>query len=809
MSLLLLLLFLPMAAVQTTPRNITTGSSLTPLGQTTPLVVSPSGDFAVGFRPLDSDNSLFLLAVWFTKVTNQTVVWAANGNHPVEAGSNLRLRADGRLVLTDSGGAEVWSATPDATDITHAAMLDNGNFVLARAGSAGYAWESFNEPMDTILPSQTLSFGRRLTSRLTESDYSDGRFQLRMEDNGNLVFYQAPPSCPIDAGCTLYDAYWDAGTVGNGQQLVVGSAGDVSVALKNGSSVTITPKKSNYPPREFYHRATLDPDGVLRHYVYARNETGGAWTVAASLPSDICVRRRYFVGSGVCGYNSYCSQIGAMQKTNCDCPPQYSFVDPARKYKGCKPDFAPQSCDADGGGGATAREFRIERMPRIDWPSTDYQHLKPVSEEQCGNACLSDCYCTVAIHRVDDCWMKRLPLLNGRYDVKDINGYALLKVARDPNSNKNNRTISAPKTTIKPPFTRRSGGRTWLLLLLGSGNCLLLAVVFFLTFCVYHKKTWGIGSSKLDINLRPFTYKELHEATQGFKEELGKGAFGTVYKGLIESDSTSTPIAVKRLQELDDAGAETEFENEVRIIAQIHHKNLVRLLGYCNEGPLRLLVYEYMCNGSLFGLLLGSTKPDWDTRVELAFGVSRGLLYLHEDCSTQIIHCDIKPQNVLIDDNFTARISDFGLSKLLRAGQSRTLTDIRGTRGYVAPEWFKHMSITSKVDVYSFGVLLLEIICCRRSVEAEAGESKAVLAYWAYDCLRAGRLEALVEDEAGPLADMRRLERLVMVALWCIQDEPSLRPTMKKVTQMLEGAVEVAVPPDPSSYTSSTVEVYL
>ncbi|MQL96316.1 hypothetical protein Taro_028990 [Colocasia esculenta] len=427
MSLLLLLL-IPPFAVALTPGNITRGSSLTPLGDATSWV-SPSGDFAIGFRRLETDGSLFLLAVWFTKPPNQAVVWAANRNQPVQAGSRLELRADGSLVLTDHAGAEVWSPSTGGGNVSHALILDSGNFVLESAGSPDYAWESFSEPMDTILPSQVLPHGRQLTSRLMESDYSDGRFLLRVQEDGNLVFYTYDgPSCPKGVQCVPNNPYWASDTVGDGQQLVFSSDSDVSFFMANGSSVNLTSAKSIYSPKEFYQRATLDPDGVLRHYVYPRNGNDGYWTVAASLPSDICVSLLTFVGSGVCGYNSYCIPDGTTPTMNCECPPQYSFVDPARKSKGCKADFAPQSCDADEGGGVPVGEFRIERKPGIDWPYNDYEHLQPMSEEQCSSACLRDCFCAVAIHRRDECWKKRLPLSNGRYDTRDV-GTALLKVA--------------------------------------------------------------------------------------------------------------------------------------------------------------------------------------------------------------------------------------------------------------------------------------------------------------------------------------------------------------------------------------------
>ncbi|KAL0010026.1 hypothetical protein SO802_005134 [Lithocarpus litseifolius] len=171
------------------------------------------------------------------------------------------------------------------------------------------------------------------------------------------------------------------------------------------------------------------------------------------------------------------------------------------------------------------------------------------------------------------------------------------------------------------------------------------------------------------------------------------------------------------------------------MIVQTHHKNLVRLLGFCDEGLHRLLVYEFLSNGTLASLLLGDLKPSWNLRIQIVVGIARGLLYLHEECSTQIIHCDIKPQNILPNDYYSARISDFGLAKCLIMDQSKTLTNIRGTKGHVAPEWFRNLPITAKVEVYSFGVMLQEIICGRINVDMEStGEEKAILTDWAYDC---------------------------------------------------------------------------
>lgn len=306
-----------------------------------------------------------------------------------------------------------------------------------------------------------------------------------------------------------------------------------------------------------------------------------------------------------------------------------------------------------------------------------------------------------------------------------------------------------------------------------------------------------------EMNLQDFTYKELEVITGGFKEELGEGAFGKVYKGVLTTENEK-PVAVKKLYKAVNEG-EQEFKAEISAIGRTNHKNLVQLLGFCNEGEHRLLVYEYMSNGSLADFLFRkSRRPNWYKRMQIAFGTARGLFYLHEECKSQIIHCDIKPQNILLDDTFNARISDFGLAKLLKTDQTQTTTAIRGTKGYVAPEWFKNLPITAKVDVYSFGILLLELVCCRKNFEVDAREEcQMILADWAYDCFRERKLDVLVENDEEAMDDIKRVEKFVMIAIWCIQEDPSLRPAMKKVTQMIEGAVDVSIPPDPASFISS------
>ena len=270
-------------------------------------------------------------------------------------------------------------------------------------------------------------------------------------------------------------------------------------------------------------------------------------------------------------------------------------------------------------------------------------------------ACVLSPFMMIMLISVGRSWKKQDPLANGRQNPNSTS-IALIKVARSNGSTKKDQSLVV-----------------LLAILLGiSGflNILFFLASFVTIFYFYHKKLnspWNTNST-LGTNVRSYTYKELEEATRGFKQTVGKGAFGTVYKGVLQSNSKRF-VAIKKLGKVDEEG-EKEFKTEVSVISQTHHKNLVRLLGYCDEGQHRLLVYEYMSNGFLANFLFGISRPHWNQRVQIAFGIARGLMYLHEDYSTQIIHRDIKPQNILLDEYFTPRIADFGLAKLLLAEQT-------------------------------------------------------------------------------------------------------------------------------------------
>ncbi|XP_021728894.1 G-type lectin S-receptor-like serine/threonine-protein kinase LECRK3 [Chenopodium quinoa] len=806
---LILLQSTPSPVTAQNSSNISVGRSLTAINGSSWL--SPLGDFAFGFHQLPNKANLFLFAIWYAKIPDP-IVWHANDGNPVPQGSSVKITADTGLVLTDPQGNNLWNTSNelrvDGGRVSYGFMNDTGNFALKGSSNSIPVWQSFDHPTDTLLPGQSLDIDGMINSRLSETNYTMGRFQYHLTTDGNMEL----STRDISTGYT-YSGYYisDAANPGQTQRYVYNESGYMYILRKNGSMYNMLP--DGYTPTEDQHqRLVLSSDGILIWYSSSKISISDGWSRFQVAPENICkelaVRAAQNLGVGVCGSNSMCI-LGDNNKHTCTCPQGYSLTDPNVQYDGCKPDFNLVDCE-DYAERTMKGEYSIVQILNTDFNFNDYERVDSRNEDDCKNSCLKDCFCAGASFELSGkdvgCWKKKAPLLNGVTDGF-IGRNFWLKVR---NVNKSNDPLN-PNVTF-PPMTRKSKMTTPTKVLLGgsvSVNLLLLLAIGFGVFFIYHKNQLKESNESQRKTLSEynhvhyFNYQELNEATNGFKEELGRGAFGVVYKGMVNGGGPSICVAVKKLDRIS-ADTDKEFKTEVNVIGQTHHKNLVQLVGFCKEGDQRLLVYEYMSNGSLADYLFGDTRPSWIDRVQIAQGTVTGLLYLHEECSTQIIHCDIKPQNILLDEYHIARISDFGLAKLLVLNQTHTNTGIRGTKGYVAPEWFRNKPITVKVDVYSFGVLLLEIICCQKSVRI-VEENAEILTDWTFDCYRSDKLDQLVNDDMEALKDMIRLKRFVMVALWCIQEDPSLRPTMRTVTQMLAGLAEV--PNNPPCSTSFSVTI--
>ncbi|GLT31698.1 hypothetical protein SLA2020_064170 [Shorea laevis] len=285
-----------------------------------------------------------------------------------------------------------------------------------------------------------------------------------------------------------------------------------------------------------------------------------------------------------------------------------------------------------------------------------------------------------------------------------------------------------------------------------------------------------------------FSYEELRIATNNFSNKLGEGGFGCVFKGTLPS---GVQIAVKCL---DGFGpAKKSFIAEVETIGSIHHFNLVRLVGFCAEKDRMLLVYEYMCNGSLDQWIFCRDKAlvlGWQRRRKIILDIAKGLAYLHEGCRQKIIHLDIKPQNILLDENFNARVSDFGLSKVVGKEQSQIVTIMRGKPGYMAPELLNSV-ITEKVDAYSFGIVVLEILCGRKNVDRSLPEEDTHLVSLFKRKVEDSQFLDLVDKCNEEMqSNAAEVVEMMKAAAWCLQGEYASRPSMSNVVKFLEGKMD-------------------
>ncbi|XP_073045994.1 serine/threonine-protein kinase-like protein ACR4 [Primulina eburnea] len=311
----------------------------------------------------------------------------------------------------------------------------------------------------------------------------------------------------------------------------------------------------------------------------------------------------------------------------------------------------------------------------------------------------------------------------------------------------------------------------------------------------FHKETGKIRPDLDELKIRraqKFTYEELEKAADGFKEEtlVGKGSFSCVFKGVLKD---GTVVAVKRAIVSPDMKNSKEFHTELDLLSRLNHAHLLNLLGYCEDGGQRLLVYEFMANGSLHQHLHGKNQElkeqlDWVRRVTIAVQAARGIEYLHGYACPPVIHRDIKSSNILIDEEHNARVSDFGLSLLGPTNSSSPLAELpAGTLGYLDPEYYRLHYLTTKSDVYSFGVLLLEILSGRKAIDLQYEEGNIV--EWAVPLIKAGEIESILDPVLKPPVELEALKRIANIASKCVRMRGKERPSMDKATTALERAL--------------------
>uniref|UniRef100_A0ACD5TGD2 Uncharacterized protein n=1 Tax=Avena sativa TaxID=4498 RepID=A0ACD5TGD2_AVESA len=540
------------------------------------------------------------------------------------------------------------------------------------------------------------------------------------------------------------------------------------VVLNNGSLEVFTNFRETAAP-DYQIQLPTDTDGM----VFMRLDFDGHLRIY-HWPEDSWVSSDVFNITDPCAYPLACGEYGICSDGQCSCPDAaigqsglFGLIDPRELNRGCLP-VDSLSCDS----------ARILSLPNITYFNGVYNWT--TSEERCKSSCLNDCSCKAS-------FFKNLGTSTGYcFLASDI--FSMISVnAQSYSSNFTSLAFVKVGVGHKPVLSK---GKIAIAAVVGSSTIALVIVAVILV--LRRKRAQALEYEDI-INQLPglptrFSFVKLKSATGDFSTKIGAGGSGSVFEGQIGDKH----VAVKRLDGVSHG--EREFLAEVQTIGTINHIHLVRLIGFCAEKSHRLLVYEYMPNGSLDKWIFQKHQNaplDWQTRSGIIAGVAKGLAYLHSDCRQTIAHLDIKPQNILLDEQFTAKVSDFGLAKLIDREQSSVMTRLRGTPGYLAPEWLTSV-INEKVDVYSFGIVIMEILCGRSNLDYSQPEESLHLVSVLQDKAKNDQLMDLVDLRSTDMQyHLDEVVRMMYLAIWCLQIDSRRRPSMSEAVKILDGAIDV------------------
>lgn len=736
-------------------------------------------------------------------VVSHNIIWSANRDAPVSSSGNMILDFNGIKIIEVDGSLK-WSTPSLKSSVSALKLTDTGNLILMDKFN-GTLWESFQYPTDTILIGQNLPIGTYLSSAKTDDDLSTGDYKLLITVSDAILQWQNQTYWKFSMATKAYtnsNYAVDYMAVNQTGLYLLGHNGSVVV-------IQLNMVQSNF------RMAKLDASGqfIISSFTNADGNTDFAG------PTDRC--RIPFI----CGSVGLCTDDSQSGAPLCSCPS--NFKAGSSKTTNCKPSDAsyslPVSCNA------TSNSTQLNSSSLISYLRLGYgtnyfanDFTNPtkygVDLTSCQDLCSARCSCLGVFFGNSS---------GSCYHVENVLGSFRLT------SSSENDRLGFIKTLVGPPTTRDGGNNGFggqssnfpivALVLLPSTGFFLLVLLAFL-WC-RRSRVSTKGKAKINRPSSPsedidafsimglpmrFDYEELEKATNNFKIKIGAGGFGTVYKGTLPD---GTVVAVKKITNLGLQGKK-DFCTEIAIIGNIHHVNLVKLKGFCAQGRERMLVYEYMNRGSLDCTLFG-TGPvlEWQERLDIALGIARGLAYLHSGCEHKIIHCDVKPENILLQEQFQAKISDFGLSKLLSPEQSSQFTTMRGTRGYLAPEWLTSSAISDKTDVYSYGMVLLELVSGRKNCSfrtrshstsddnsngapSSSSSTQGFMYFplFALNMHEEGRYLELADSRLEGRVTSEEVEKLVRVALCCVHEEPTLRPNMGSVVSMLEGEIPLCQP---------------
>ncbi|KAK3426741.1 hypothetical protein EUGRSUZ_F03116 [Eucalyptus grandis] len=751
----------------TTNQSIQDGESLISAGET----------FELGFFSRGDPPKRYL-GIWYKKITT-TIVWVANRVAPLaDASGTLRVTSHGSLVLLDGNGSDVWSSNSSIPVRNPVAqLLDSGNLVVRDAEGSdpnNFLWQSFDHPTDTLLAgmkfgwNRTSGFNRYLTSWKSVDDPSPGNFTLLIDPNGypqellkqgsDIKFRSGPWNGLRFSGMPNLtpNPYYRYEFVLNEEEMYY------HYELLSSSVIS---------------RLTLT-NGIVQRFTWIDRTQG--WTLYLAEPIDQC---DYYAS---CGAYSSC-RVNSSPVCRC--------------LKGFVPRVSQEWDVLDWSNGCVRRnplDCEKEIFVKYSWLK-----LPDTRSSWFNEVCMKSCSC----------------MAYSNLNIRDGGSGCLLWFSelidiREYSDNGQDLYIRMAASESALPSSHQKKHKLVMGLAVSFGSVFLILV---LTICVLQCKKkklklpevkWDSFESgdncenpKEDLELPLFDLSTVALATNYFSTDnkLGEGGFGPVYKGVLRDGQE---IAVKMLSRNSRQGLH-EFKNEVLYVSKLQHRNLVKLLGCCIEEE-NLLIYEFMPNGSLDSFLFGPMQRkrlDWSTRFNIINGIARGPLYLHQDSRLRIIHRDVKASNVLLDYEMNPKISDFGLAKIFTGNETQANTNrVVGTYGYMSPEYALDGVFSTKSDVFSYGVLVLEIVSGKRNRGFHHPDHDHNLLGHAWRLFTEGRsmqlLDQLVENSCSTSEALRSIH----IGLLCVQRCPDDRPSMSTVVMMLGSDIELPLPKEPGFF---------
>ncbi|KAM3305112.1 G-type lectin S-receptor-like serine/threonine-protein kinase isoform X1 [Capsicum chacoense] len=757
--LLFLLSFYSFIPKISSTTNVITTSQFITDGET---VVSSGGNFEMGFFSPNGTTNRYI-GIWYKKILAhvQTIVWVANRDKPLTNTSSvvLKVTRPGILALLNDKNESIWSTnTSRSVQNPVAMLLDSGNLVVkgANDGNAeNFLWQSFDFPTDTHLPDMKLGKNFKtglevyLSAWKNDNDPTPGEYTLHIDPTG-----------------------YPQGIIRRGTRESA-RAGPWNGLRWSGAPAPLQTQSSIYTfqfvfnAEEVYYSFSLINSSVLSRLVLTNNgfiqrltwvDRTKSWHLYLNIPLDTCDTYSLCGAYGSCVIDSS-PVCGCLDKFEPKYPQQWEKGDWS---EGCVRK-TPLDCN---------KEHAFLKYSGIKLPDTSHsQYDKTMTLEGCRQVCSKNCSCT-AYSSLDisngdkGClfWSREL------IDIRKLSGRGQDIYIR----------MDSSELVSEVGSNRKKAE------ILGV-NFSLMAMILLGLILLYiwkKKKKQQLGE---DFELPQFQLSIITRATNNFSvnNKIGEGGYGPVYKGVLEEGQE---IAVKRLSRTSMQGLD-EFKNEVIYIAKLQHRNLVRLLGCCIQGEEKMLIYEYMPNKSLDSYIFDQTSKkllDWSNRFHIINGIARGLLYLHQDSRLRIIHRDLKASNVLLDIEMNPKISDFGMARSVAGNEMGAKTcHVVGTHGYMSPEYAVDGIFSVKSDVFSFGVLVLEIVSCKRNRGFVHEDHNLNLLGHAWKLYKEDRSLELIDEQLADSCHISQALRSIQVGLLCVQQRPDDRPNMSSVVLML------------------------